>query len=97
MARTRGRPLGAENHPDPTTIKKPGLQPHSCEELDSANHLNEFGLGPEPQMRSHPLQTPRFQPGGTLSREASYAVPKLLTYRNCEIRNGCCFKPLALW
>lgn len=40
--------------------------------------------------------TPWLYPCMTLSTEHIWAVPGLVIYRNCEITNGFCFKPLLV-
>lgn len=86
--------LGAKTDCCITACKKIGTESHSCKELKSSEPWMSLEEEAEPQRKSQPRPTPRFQPGETLSTGPSYLVLGLLTYGNCEIINLCCFKSL---
>ena len=50
-------------------------------DLNFAGNPND----PEPSQRNKAQLTAGFQPGETLSRDPSYAMPGLLIYRNCKV------------
>lgn len=52
---------------------------------------------PQFSYRNRAWVTSWLQFSETLISEASHAVPRLLTYWNCEIIHLCCFKMLSLW
>lgn len=67
------------------------LQPEGTE-----SHQQPCEPRRRPQAPDGTPLTPWFSPE-TLSREPGLALPRFLTYRDCEVINGCCFRPLSLW
>lgn len=54
-------------------------------------------VDPEPQMRITALADIWISASKTLSKEPSYAMPRLLTCGPCEMITACCVKLLSLW
>ena len=73
-----------------------GLQSYNRKELNPANNHGSLEEDPKFQKGMQPSQ--HFDCSFvTLTRGPSQAILGLLTYKNCEIINVCCFKLLQLW
>lgn len=87
------QPLGVQNVPWLTASEETGVSAQQPQRNESCQQLVNLEEDPKPQTRTlaPALLTPLFLLGEILSRDFSYAGPRLLTYRNCEIISLCHF------